>query len=142
MHSLAPHWFNASLYGLALCCVVALSFTHGPEGNSEVSSAAAPDGARILLEEDGSTLRIQGAFENDSSAWAEELAYELDVKRTGDAGTTRSTQSGTFETTPSRVDTLSTVQVNVQSGDRIEAHLTIERDETLVDEAHLQRHIE
>lgn len=78
-------------------------------------------------------VRVQGAFVNDST-WTDELAYELNVRRTGESGTTQTTQSGTFETAPGQTDTLSTVRVSVQTGDRIELHLTIRQDGTLVDE--------
>jgi 3-methyladenine DNA glycosylase Mpg len=83
-------------------------------------------------------LRVQGAFVNDSSGTGP-LTYELDVQRTGDAGTSQSTQSGRFETAPGQTDTLSTVRVNVQPGDEATLRLVIRRDETVVDEVRQQR---
>lgn len=129
-----------SLYSLA-CCLMALSYVFAATGSNTVNHSAGETGARILVERQEEGMRIQGAFVNDST-WTGELAYELDVQRTGSAGTSQTTQSGTFETAPGQADTLSTVQINVQSGDRVEAHLTIRWEEKLIDETRLQRHIE
>jgi hypothetical protein len=95
-------------------------------------------GARLLVERQGERVRVQGAFTNDGTGKGM-LTYELDVRRTGDTGTSQSTQSGQFETAPGQTDTLSTVQVNVQPGDRMALHLTIRRDGTLIDEVRQQR---
>jgi hypothetical protein len=102
-------------------------------------------GARLLVERQGEMLRIQAAFTNDPDRnrdrlpKTDTLTYALDVRRTGEAGTSQSTQSGRFETAPGRTDTLSTVRINVQPGDRAELHLTIRRGEALVDEVRRQR---
>jgi hypothetical protein len=91
-------------------------------------------------------LRVKGAFTNDrpdgsqdSLVGADTLTYRLNVRRTGAAGTSQSTQSGRFDTVSGQTDTLSTVRINVQSGDQVDLHLTIRRDGTLVDEVRRQR---
>lgn len=96
-------------------------------------------GAQIVLYRQDEMLRIRGMFVNDTLARGT-LTFELEVRRTGDAGTTRSTQSGRFETAPDRTDTLSTVQVNVQAGDRLDLHLDIHRGDTLIDSTR-RRHV-
>jgi hypothetical protein len=60
------------------------------------------------------------------------LRYDLTVERTG-ASTTRSRQGGSFTPTPCRVDTLSTVRLNAQPGDRLSLHLTIRRHARIVE---------
>ncbi|GEM_PF-4387194 len=89
-------------------------------------------GAQLHMERQGTMLRVQGLFANESTE-AGPLTYELDVQRTGDAGTSRTTQSGRFETVPGRTDTLSTVRVNVQAGDDAVVHFTVRRADTVVD---------
>lgn len=116
---------------------------------SEMRSELTADdstGARLLVERQDGMLRIQAAFINDNPVGgrdrltgADTLTYELDVRRTGEAGTSQSTQSGRFETAPGQTDTLSTVRINVQPGDRAELHLAIRRGEILVDEVRQQR---
>jgi hypothetical protein len=116
-------------------------------------SGPTPDdstGARLLVERQGERLLIQAAFTNDPDGSrdrasrdrlpkADTLTYELDVRRTGTAGTSQSTQSGRFETAPGQTDTLSTVRINVQPGDRAKLHLAIRKGETLVDEVRQRR---
>ena len=134
--SLAGHVLGLGAVGLLL---VAAS----PQAAPSLSpwAGAAPDdsaGARLLVERQDERVRVQGAFTNDGIG-PDTLTYELDVRRTGEAGTSQSTQSGRFETAPGQTDTLSTVQVNVQPGDQMDAHLTIRRDGTLIDEVRRQR---
>ena len=123
-----------------LGCLFVSAAPQGAPSSTVRSGSAADDstGARLLVERQGEMLRVQGAFVNDSTGTGT-LAYELDVQRTGDAGTSQSTQSGRFETAPGQTDTLSTVQVNVQPGDEATVHLVIRRDETVVDEVRQQR---
>ena len=103
-------------------------------------------GARLLVERRDDMLRVQGAFTNDrpdssqdSLVGADTLTYKLDVRRTGGAGTSQSTQSGRFDTVSGQTDTLSTVRINVQSGDQVDLHLTIRRNGARVDEVRRQR---
>lgn len=140
--------FSLAGYILGLGIVGLLLVAASPQGASSLSprSGAAPDdstGARLLMERQGESVRIRGAFTNesnrDSLVGAGTLSYKLDVRRTGETGTSQSTQSGRFETVPGQTDTLSTVRVNVQPGDRMDLQLTIRRDETLIDEARQQR---
>lgn len=107
------------------------------------SSPAPPDdstGAQIHTERAGDRLRVQGVFVNDDVA-TDTLRYELSVRRSGGTGTTQSTQSGFFTTAPGQADTLSTTQVNVQSGDTIELHLIVHRADAPLDSARVQRTI-
>lgn len=135
--------FSLAGYILGLGAVGLLLATPLSRGDpsSPIRSGIAGDdstGARLLVERQGERVRVQGAFTNDGTG-TDTLTYALDVRRTGEAGTSQSTQSGRFETTPGHTDTLSTVRVNVQSGDQMVLHLKIRRDETLVDEVRQQR---
>jgi len=110
-----------------------------PENHSSVPTTLDDTtGARLLVDRQDSVLRVRGLFINDSTA-AGPLTYAVEVRRSGEAGTSQSTQSGRFEIEPMQIDTLSTVQINVQPGDRVEMHLVIHQDEALVDEVRRQR---
>jgi len=123
----------------SLLAVVGVGLAMGPTGGSD-SSPRDGAGAMIQTERMGDRLRVRGVFVNDGVG-AETLRYELSVRRTGAAGTSRSSQSGTFETAPGRTDTLSTTQVNVQPGDEIDLKLIVRRQTTQIDSARLQRAI-
>nr|WP_272502931.1 curli-like amyloid fiber formation chaperone CsgH [Salinibacter ruber] len=97
-------------------------------------------GAQIHTERFGDRLRVQGVFVNADTA-ADTLRYELSLRRRGAAGTTQTTQSGAFATGPGQADTLSTTQVNVQSGDTLTLHLLVRRAETPIDSARVRRTI-
>jgi nucleoid-associated protein YgaU len=106
-------------------------------------SPPAPDdsiGAQIHTERTGDRLRVQGVFVNADVA-ADTLRYELSLRRSGAAGTTQTTQSGPFTTGPGQADTLSTTQVNVQSGDTLTLHLRVRRGGTPIDSARAWRTI-
>ncbi|WP_103027967.1 curli-like amyloid fiber formation chaperone CsgH [Salinibacter altiplanensis] len=107
------------------------------------SSSSSPDAsdstrARIDTQRVGDRLRVRGLFVNMGGPTGP-LTYELSVRREGMAGTTRSSQSGSFRTAPGQTDTLSTTQVNVQSGDRIDLRLVVRRDDTPLDRARIRR---
>ena len=97
-------------------------------------------GAQIHTERTGDRLRVQGVFVSEDAS-ADTLHYELSLRRSGAAGTTQTTQSGPFATGPGRADTLSTTEVNVQSGDILTLHLRVRRAETLIDSARIRRTI-
>lgn len=136
--------FDGATFGwagvlLALCLTGGLV---GPGAEALRVRAPAADsvGARIGVERDGAQLRVQGLFVG-TEATPDPLSYELSVRRSGSAGTTHTTQSGVFTPIPSHVDTLSTVRVNVQSGDRLRLHLTIRADGATIDTARIDRTI-
>ncbi len=115
----------------------------GPTTNPTGEGVLTPDdttGAQIHTERIGDRLRVQGVFVN-ADATADTLRYELSLRRSGAAGTTQTTQSGPFATGPGRADTLSTTQVNVQSGDTLTLHLLVRRGETPIDSARVRRTI-
>lgn len=85
------------------------------------------ESARIVLTPENDTVHIQGVFENTEEL-SGTLTYALDVVREGASGTSSSAQSGSFETDPGQVDSLSTSRVNVSEGDRLEVDLTIEHN--------------
>jgi hypothetical protein len=95
--------------------------------------AASP--ARITVERDGDMFTISPTYALPDTAGADTTAlrYELTVERTG-ASTSRSRQGGMFTPAPGRADTLSTVRVNAQSGDRLHLRLLLHRDDQLVTE--------
>jgi hypothetical protein len=87
--------------------------------------------ARLLVEHNANRLYVHALYAAvvpDSATWT----YDLTVERTG-ASTTRSRQGGSFTPTPCRVDTLSTVRLNAQPGDRLSLHLTIRRHARIVE---------
>jgi hypothetical protein len=135
---LLMHALGLGAIGLSFLSSASLR-TPVPENHSSVPTTLDDStGARLLVDRQDDVLRVRGLFINDSTATGP-LTYELDVRRTGEAGTSQSTQSGQFETAPMQIDTLSTVRVNVQPGDRGEMHLSVRRDETVVDEVRRQR---
>lgn len=135
---LLVHALGIGAFGLSLLSP-ASRVTPVPEPRSSAPTTVKDTtGARLLIDRRDEMLRVRGLFINDSTA-AGPLYYELEVRRTGEAGTSQSTQSGQFETAPMQIDTLSVVRVNVQPGDQVEMHLSIRRDETLVDEVRRQR---
>lgn len=124
---------------LALCLAGGLS---AQDGTAAAGHGAAADstGARIGMERDGNQLRVQGLFAGTDAA-PDTLSYELTVRRSGTAGTSQTAQSGVFAPTPNQVDTLSTVQVSVQSGDQLRLRLTIRADGAPIDTARIDRTI-
>jgi hypothetical protein len=115
----------------------------GPTTNPTGEGVPIPDdstGAQIHTERIGNQMRVQGVFVNADVA-ADTLRYELSLRRSGAAGTAQTTQSGPFATGPGQADTLSTTQVNVQSGDTLTLHLLVRRAEAPLDSARVRRTI-
>ena len=137
--------FGGATFGLTggfLALVLAGLF---PMADGEASGAFAAvetdsTGVHIGVERDDDQLRVQGLFSAPETV-PDTLSYELTVRRSGDAGTTHTAQSGVFAPTPNRVDTLSTVQVSVQPGDELRLRLTIRADESPIDTARIDRTI-
>lgn len=88
----------------------------------------------VAVDSDGSTLTIIPTYARPGTASdTTALHYEFSVERTG-ASTFRTRQGGMFTPTPDRVDTLSTVRLSAQPGDRLRLHLIVHRkDETIVE---------
>lgn len=137
MQSALPvvHWIGG---GIIVVLVFFAAATEDAE--RQARSAPAPDstGAQIDLEREGEGLSVRALFTGDASS-ADTLSYELTVRRCRAAGTTQTAQSGTFAVTPGRADTLSTVQVNVQSGDQLRLRLVVRADRQPVDTARIER---
>jgi hypothetical protein len=89
--------------------------------------------ARITVERDGGMFTIVPTYALPDTAMADTAAlrYELTVERTG-TSTSRSRQGGTFTPAPGRADTLSTVRVNAQPGDRVHLRLVVRRDDRII----------
>jgi hypothetical protein len=86
----------------------------------------------IRVERDGDVLTIIPTYAlPDTAAVTAGHRYELTVERTG-ASTARSRQGGPFTPTPGRVDTLSTVRVNAQPGDRVHLRLVVRRNDRII----------
>ena len=94
--------------------------------------AAAPEGSARIGIERGDVYLVHALFDGAADG---ALTYQLEVPRTGPAGSSQSAQSGLFESAEGRPDTLSTVQVSAVAGDRFEARLVVSRDGKTVSEA-------
>jgi hypothetical protein len=131
----------ASSLSVSLLVLLLLGLGVGPAAPGP-SPPASDDstGAQIHTERIGNQMRVQGVFVNADVA-ADTLCYELSLHRSGAAGTTQATQSGPFATGPGQADTLSTTQVNVQSGDTLTLHLLVRRAEAPLDSARVRRTI-
>lgn len=103
--------------------------------SSALAQTMGPDAtlpAYINVERDGDALTIIPTYAlPDTAAVTADLRYELTVERTG-VSTARSRQSGPFTPTPGRVDTLSTVRVNAQPGDRVDLRLVVRRHDRII----------
>ena len=131
------------ILGLGAAGLLLVSAASQEAPSPEIRFGAAPDdstGAQIHTERTGDQLRVQGVFVNADAA-ADTLRYELSLRRRGAAGTTQTTQSGPFATGSGQADTLSTTQINVQSGDTLTLHLRVHRAETPIDSARVRRTI-
>ena len=130
----------ASLLHSGIAALLGVLLLLGGGSVSSTSGPVASDStrARIDTQRVGDRLRVQGLFVNADGPTGP-LTYELSVHREGMAGTTRSTQSGSFRTAPGQTDTLSTTQVNVQSGDRIDLRLVVHRGDTPLGRARIRR---
>jgi len=129
--------------GLSASLLVLLLLGLGVVPSAPDPSPPAPDdstGVQIHTERIGDRLRVQGVFVSEDAS-ADTLRYELSLRRSGAAGTTQTTQSGAFATGPGQADTLSTTQVNVQSGDTLTFHLRVRRAETPIDSVRVRRTI-
>jgi hypothetical protein len=90
---------------------------------------------QITVEREGSLLTVRPTFTLSDTTTTDTtvLRYDLTVERTG-ASTARSHQGGAFTPTPGRTDTLSTVRLNAQPGDRLTVHLVVRRGERVIAE--------
>jgi len=95
-------------------------------------------GPQLRVNQQGGILHVQGLFANDSTK-ADTLTYKLATRHSGPAGTSQSTQSGSFETAPGQTDTLSTIQTNIQPGSRVDIRLTICHSGTVLDDTQWRR---
>jgi hypothetical protein len=102
-----------------------------------VSAAAcaqeAETGARLVVERSGDRLAVQALYAAtvpDSTGWT----HELRVERTG-ASTARTRQGGVIPRSHTPADTLSTIHLSVQPGDRVSLHLLIRRGPRVIDSA-------
>lgn len=95
---------------------------------------------QIRLQYSRGHVGVRGAFKNESTG-ADTLTYELEVRKTGTAGTSVTRQSGSFRTRPGDVERLSTSTVSVQSGDRLAVHLVVRDGTHLVGERMIDRTI-
>lgn len=132
---------SLSLPRALLSLLPAILAVPGPASGIPVGPSLAPSDsteAQIHAERIGDRLLIQGVFVNEGLT-ADTLRYELSVRRSGDTGTTRTTQSGAFATESGQADTLSTTTVNVQSGDTTNLHLLVRRAGALLDSARVRR---
>lgn len=106
------------LAGLAACAAA-------PGGDA----VPPPSAARIGVERTGDLFLLTALHEGPAGP---ALRYSLRVVREGAAGRSQSAQSGTFTPTGAAIDTLSSMRVNAQPGDLLEAVLTLHRGETVV----------
>lgn len=87
--------------------------------------------ASVHLTVEDSALVVRGLYtyhgEEESTR-----DYMLEVHREGAAGSSASTQGGSFTSTPGHVDTLGTSRVSVSEGDRLIVELTVRAGETTV----------
>lgn len=138
MQSIKPLFQWIGVGGILLMFFAAA--TSGSDGDALSTTVADSIGAQIDLQREGDQLSVRGLFAGDAAA-GDTLTYELAVRRSGTAGTTQSTQSGAFAPTPGGVDTLSTVRVSVETGDRLRLHLTVLADGAPVDSVRIERTI-
>jgi hypothetical protein len=101
------------------------------------NSSQQRDVARIEAQRTDDTLRLHSLFEA-SEATTDSLRYEFEVNKQGASGTSTSRQGGEFMPTAGSADTLSTVQVGVETGDTVVARLRVTGPEGLVAEADLR----
>ncbi|NBB99317.1 MAG: hypothetical protein GVY15_00425 [Bacteroidetes bacterium] len=96
-----------------------------------VPSEALEEDASVHLTAEGTTVTVQALFTHHGE---EEVMrdYTLKVHREGAAGSSASTQGGSFTSTPGQVDTLATSRVSVTEGDRLVVELTVRAGETTV----------
>lgn len=122
--------------GLVLALLLGTgTLTAAAQGVSENESEPI-EGIHIRVERDGANLTILPTYALPDTAAGDTVAlrYELTVERTG-ASTSRTRQGGTFTPTPGDVDTLSTVHLNAQPGDRLHLHLVVRRKGEAIAEA-------
>ncbi len=112
------------------------------EGGAPISDVLSPltdsTGAVLQVKQTDGTIQIRTLFVNQNIP-TDTLTYTVSVRRQGKAGSSRSTQSGSFATAPGRIDTLSTMQFNLQPGDKIHGTLTARRGTQNLDTAHVHR---
>ena len=121
--------FSALLLGLCLSGIQ-LTGSHLAFAQSDM-----PAPTRLTVKHDGAMLTVRPTFTLSDTTTTDTtvLRYDLTVERTG-ASTARSHQGGAFTPTPGRTDTLSTVRLNAQPGDRLTVHLVVRRGERVIAE--------
>lgn len=110
-------------------------------GRAATAQPTAPP-AQITVDRDGPTFAIRPIHTPSDAAGADTttLHYELTLERTG-ASNLRSRQSGRFTPVPGRADTLSTVRINAQPGDRLHLRLVVHRDDQIVAQDIFTEHV-
>lgn len=88
--------------------------------------------ARLFVERDGELFTVQALY-LDSTPDTTALRYTFTVEHTG-VSTSRTRQGGTFTPAAGRTDTLSTVRLKAQPGDRLRLHLVVRRADGVVAE--------
>ncbi len=127
---------------LLIMCLPPVLAPLGTVPSASETPSRSPDstGAVLAVQQTGSTIRISSLFVNQNTP-TDTLAYRCTVRRRGAAGSSRSTQSGSFTTAPGQTDTLSTIQVSVQAGDTLRGTLIIRRGNQDLDTTHVQRFV-
>lgn len=134
-----------SFYASLLFCAVFGMLAQAEGGNSRSTSEAAVVFAdsgevQIRLQYRSGRVQVRGVFKNEDLS-VDSLAYEMEVRKTGPAGTSVTRQSGAFESRPGDVDRLSRSTISVASGDRLTIQLFVRDDQKLVAERTIDRTI-
>ncbi len=99
------------------------------------NSASQPESggfkARIAIEPDGDGIKIQAYCLNNTSEDAV-LRYRMISKKAGRAGTSQSSQSGTFKIAAGQEQSLSKLSLGVSAADQYEIELKVFKDRELV----------
>ena len=125
------------LSSMAACALLGALLCIGPEP-AHAQDTGDASGAAIDIDRNGDRFDVRGLFVNRDGPSAT-LRYDLRVQRTGSAGSMTSSQSGTFETTPTQTDTLSTVTVNASAGADLSITLEIRDGDRLLDREQQER---
>jgi hypothetical protein len=85
-------------------------------------------------------LVVWGLYESDTQAATSgpsprELTYTLTVEQTGEAGTSKTSQAGTFRPSSASSDTLASVSMRVSPDDRASAALKISHNDATLETA-------
>lgn len=94
-----------------------------------------------IVEQSGSAIIEASCTSSSAEHHNAEFRYEMQVERSGESGTSRSSQAGAFTPGTPSADTLARTRVNVSAGDELHVRLSIFEGDRLLTSTEIRREL-